>query len=81
MAALAAARALCFCEVFARGEQFWSDTDAPGAQYGTFGMSYSPSAARGQEYRNARVTAAYTLRRDEAEAIGHLFVVQGQIAF
>ncbi len=76
-----AVRVLGHGEVFARGEQFWDDVDGPGATYGTVGVSYSPSAALGQDYRNVRLTAGYTLRQDAADDVGHLFIVQGQLVF
>jgi hypothetical protein len=78
---LAAVRALDHGEVFARGDQFWEDVDDRGAVYGTFGASYSPSAALGRDYRDLRVTASYVVRRNEDEAVGHLVTLQGQIIF
>lgn len=78
---LGAVRVLRHGEAFVRAEQFWDDVQAGGATYGTVGVSYSPSAARGGAYGDVRVTAAYTARRDAAGDAGHLFVIQGQVAF
>ena len=76
-----AVRVLGHGEAFARVEQFWEDADGAGATYGTVGLSYSASAALGRDYRDVRVTAGYTVRQDEADDVGHLVVVQGQIIF
>lgn len=81
VAGLGAVRVLRHGEAFVRAEQFWDDARARGDTYATLGMSYSPSAAMGRDYRDLRVTAAYTVRRDAGTDLGHLFVVQGQIAF
>ena len=76
-----AVRVLGHGEAFARVEQFWEDADRGGATYGTVGLSYSASAALGRDYRDVRVTAAYTVRQDEVDDVGHLVIVQGQIVF
>jgi hypothetical protein len=76
-----AVRVLGHGEAFVRAEQFWEDVDAQGATYGTVGLSYSPSAALGDDYRDVRITGAYTIRTDEADDLGHLFVIQGQFVF
>ena len=81
VSAFAALRLFPHGEVFARGERYWEDARARGLLFGTLGASYSPSAARGRDYRNLRLTLAYVLRRDEAGAVGHLAVLQGQVAF
>lgn len=76
-----AVRVLGYGEAFARAEQFWDDVDTQGATYGTVGLSYSASAALGGDYRDVRITAGYTVRRDAADDVGHLVIVQGQIVF
>ena len=81
VSAFGAVRVLGHGELFARGERFWEDVGGPTATYGTIGVSYSASAARGQDYRDLRLTAGYTVRQDEADDVGHLFVVQGQLVF
>ncbi len=81
VSAYGAVRVLGSGEAFVRGEQFWDDVDGPGATYGTVGVSYSASAARGQDYRNVRITAGYTARQDEDDDVAHLVIVQGQIVF
>ena len=78
---LGAVRVLGHGEVFVRGERYWDDVDGPAGTFGTVGASYSASAARGQDYRNVRLTAGYTIREDAFDDIGHLFVVQGQLVF
>ena len=81
VSAYGAVRVLGHGEAFVRGEQFWDDADGPGATYGTVGVSYSASAALGQDYRNVRITAGYTVRQDAADDVAHLAIVQGQIVF
>lgn len=81
VAGLGAVRVFGHGEAFVRAEHYWDDLEADGTLLGTVGMSYSPSAAWGADYQDVRVTAAYTARRDAAGDIGHLVVVQGQIAF
>ena len=81
VAALGAVRVLRHGEVFARAEQFWGDVEATGDTYGTVGLSYSLSAARGGPYGNLRITAAYTARRGVSDDMAHLFVVQTQVVF
>ncbi len=76
-----AARAFGHGEVFARGERYWQDVDGRGDVFGTAGASYSPSAALGRDYRDLRVTLAYIVRRNAVGEVGHLAVVQGQVAF
>ncbi len=78
---LGAARLLPHSEVFARGERYWNDVDARGDVFGTFGASYSPSAALGRDYRDLRITAAYVVRRDAEGEVGHLGLMQAQIIF
>ena len=89
--ALAAVRVLRHAEAFARAERFWSDVDADGESYYAAGLSYSLSAARGRNYREVRLTAAYTYRDSAAPGLGglgsegredaHLAVLQAQFAF
>ncbi len=81
VALLGAARVLGHGEAFARAEHYWADVDAQGTTFGTAGLSYSPSAAFGRDYRDARLTLAYTVRRDPSGDLGHLTVLQGQIIF
>ena len=81
LSAFGAVRVLGHGEAFVRGEQFWDDVDGQGATYGTVGLSYSASAALGQDYRNVRVTGGYTVRQDAADDVAHLVIVQGQIVF
>lgn len=70
-------------EVFARYEQFDADTGIDADEYWVFGASYSRSAARGLDYRQERITLAYTnaLPGLEAAADQHLTVVQLQWVF
>lgn len=77
---LAAVRVLSHGEVFARAEGYWRDTEADADVYGTAGLSYSLSAARGLPYQAARLTLAYT-GREVLGVTGHLVVLQGQLAF
>ena len=81
VSAYGAVRVLGSGEAFVRGEQFWDDVDGPGATYGTVGLSYSASAALGQDYRNLRLTGGYTVRQDADDDVAHLVIVQGQIVF
>ncbi|WP_420455117.1 hypothetical protein [Rubrivirga sp.] len=76
---LGAVRVLGHGEAFGRAERFWP-AGGPAETYLTAGASYSPSAALGERYRTARLTAAYAWR-DVAGAPAHLVVVQGQFAF
>ena len=78
---LGAVRVLSHGEAFARAERYWTDVDGEADTFGTFGMSYSPSAALGRDYRDVRITAAYVVRRNADGELGHLGVVQGQVAF
>jgi len=75
-----AVRAFDHGEVFVRGDQFWGDVDDRGEVYGTFGASYSPSAALDRDYRDLRITASYLVRRVDGE-VGHLVKLQGQVIF
>lgn len=76
-----AVRAFSHGEVFVRADHFWEDLNDKGTIYGTFGSSYSPSAALGRDYRDIRLTAAYLVRRNAEENVGHLFNLQGQLIF
>lgn len=76
-----AIRAFSYGEVFVRGDRFWVDVDDRGEVYGTFGASYSPSAALGRDYRDLRITTSYLVRRNDDGEIGHLVKLQGQIVF
>jgi len=76
-----AVRVLAHGEVFARAERFWEDVDRRGSVFGAVGMSYSPSAALGRDYRDLRVTLDYTVRQNAEGEIGHLVKLQGQIIF
>lgn len=78
---LGAIRAFRHGEVFARGDRFWEDVDKRGHIFGTFGASYSPSAALGRDYRDLRITMSYLLRQNEAGEMAHLIKLQGQIIF
>ena len=57
------------------------DLDADPDGYLTVGASASLSAARGDQYRRARLTLAYSLRDDADGDDAHLVVLQGQFAF
>lgn len=76
-----AVRAFDHGEVFVRGDQFWGDVDDRSEVYGTFGASYSPSAALDRDYRDLRITASYLVRRNEDGEVGHLVKLQGQVIF
>lgn len=76
-----AVRAFDHGEVFVRGDRFWENVDDRGEVYGTFGASYSPSAALGRDYRDLRITASYLVRRNPDGDVGHLVKLQGQIIF
>lgn len=78
---LGAVRVLSHGEAFVRGERFWSDLDAEAEDYLTAGLSYSLSAARGEEYRRARITAAYHYRSSALRGNAHVVAIQGQFAF
>lgn len=81
MGVLGAARVSRHGEVFARGERYGEDLDARGDVFGTVGASPSASAALGRDDRDVRVAAAYVVRRNAVGEVGHLGVLQGQIAF
>jgi len=70
-------------EVFARYEQFDADTGADADEYWVFGASYSRSAARGLDYRQERITLAYTNALPGLESMPdqHLTVLQLQWVF
>ena len=67
-------------EVFARYEEYDADDGAGADAYWTFGASYSLGAARGADYREERLTLAYTnaLPGTDAVADQHLVVMQWQ---
>ena len=76
-----AVRVLSHGEAFVRGERFWADVDGEAENYVAVGASYSLSAARGHEYRRARITAAYHYRSSDLRDNAHMAVIQGQFAF
>ncbi len=76
-----AVRMLEHGEAFVRAEGLWEDVDAEPDVFGTVGVSYSPSAALGRDYRDLRVTLDYIVRRNAEGDIGHLVKLQGQIIF
>lgn len=76
-----AVRVVPHSELFGRAEAYWEDVDRGGDRVGTLGASYSASAALGRDYRDLRLTLAYTVRQNPDGELGHLGVVQGQIVF
>lgn len=67
-------------EVFVRYEEFDADDGSGGDTYWTVGASYSRSAAQGKDYRQERITLAYTNALPGTDSIGdqHLTVLQWQ---
>lgn len=81
---MGAARVFQSGEVFARYERFDSNTFSASDAYTftTLGVSFSPSALRGQGYHRERITLAWTTRFDDGTKIAsHGLVVQAQVAF
>jgi hypothetical protein len=80
--ALGAVRLVPGSEAFARYETFFDELGSEDV-YVTVGASFSPSARRGKDYRQERVTLAYTNGLPSAGGIAdqHLIVLQMQIVF
>ena len=80
--AFGAVRLVPGSEAFARYETFYDELGSDDG-YVTIGASFSPSARRGKDYRQERLTLAYTNGLPSAEGIAdqHLIVLQAQIVF
>lgn len=80
--ALGAVRLVLGSEAFARYETFYDELGSDDA-YVTIGASFSPSARRGKDYRQERLTLAYTNGLPSATGLSdqHLVVLQAQIVF
>ncbi len=68
-------------ELFARYERFWDDIETAGNHFLTGGLSFSPSAAKGHDFRQERLTLAYALAQPADGAAEHTVVLQAQFVF